>query len=665
MSKPVIDTSNNKQQARLAYRQQNLLEARRLLDKVVKQDRDDAESWLLLGIINGRLGKYAKAEQAFRQVLILSPGSAGAYNNLGLALEAQEKREAAFEAFQQALRLDPNNIDTHYNLANSLVTLGRLDESVTHYEQVLQGQPQNYAALINLGDVLHRQARYNEAAQAFGRAISAYPDNAVAHYNLGNVLKTQGHLAAAAEKYTQAVKLKPDYDEAWINLGNALLAQGRVAEAIATYQQLLARRPDLAAVYSGMICTTNYLTTMSPQKLYEQHLEYDRRYAIPLSQLKLVYANQCIAGRKLRLGYVSPDLHDHPVASFFEPLLQNHDPEKFETFCYSNESKRDAMTERLKRHSQHWQDITGLSDKQVIAKIRVDRIDILIDLAGHTANNRLPVFAHKPAPIQVTWLGYPNTTGMAAMDYRITDIHADPEGQETYHSETLYRLANGFLCYRPEADSPAVTEAPSSTTGQITFGSFNKLSKTTDDVLKLWAKVLKAIPGSRLLLKNAALQEALVQDRLIEIFHSFGVEKERLELIGWLPAKSDHIKLYEKIDIALDTFPYNGTTSTCEAMWMGVPVITLCGNRHAARVGNSLLHQVGLEDLIANSEEAYIEIARHLASDATRLQALRASMRHRLLNSPLTDAVGFARHMESAYQIMWQSWCEHKGHKQR
>jgi protein O-GlcNAc transferase len=660
MSKSKTQTGTQRQQARLAYQQKNLPEAKRLFEKVIKQDRADAESWLLLGNIYGRLGKFAKAEQAFRQVLSLSPGSPGAYNNLGLALEAQAKTAASLEAFQQALRLDPGNIDTHYNLANTLVSLGRLAESLAHYESVLQAQPQHFAALINFGDVLQRQRLYSEAAAIFARAIVASPGSAEAHYNLGNALKLQGKFAKAAETYRQAIALNADYAEAWINLGNVLLEQGDVAEAIANYHQLLLRKPEMANVYSGMIFCENYLEASTPQTLYEHHRQYEQRYALAQTRLTHTPAQRCLAGQKLRIGYVSPDLHDHPVASFFEPLLQHHDPSKFETYCYSNGDKHDAVTERLQTQSQHWRDTANLSDQQLVAQIRADRIDILIDLAGHSADNRLRVFAHKPAPIQISWLGYPNTTGMTAMDYRISDWYVDPPGQESYHSESLYRLDKGFLCYRPEAESPAVTVAPASRTGHITFGSFNKLAKTTDAVLETWAAILNATPHSRLLLKNAAFKEALVRDRLIERFQQFGIAQDRLELIAWVPSKSDHMKLYEQIDIGLDTFPYNGTTTTCEAMWMGVPVISLCGNRHAARVGNSLLQQVGLQELIADSKTAYIEVARRLAGDVAQLQRLRASLRQRVMASSLADAPGFTRRMESAYHTLWQSWCENK-----
>jgi predicted O-linked N-acetylglucosamine transferase (SPINDLY family) len=316
------------------------------------------------------------------------------------------------------------------------------------------------------------------------------------------------------------------------------------------------------------------------------------------------------------------------------------------------------MTERLKQRSHHWHNIRGKTDDDVAALIRADAIDILIDLAGHTENNRLPVFARKPAPVQVTYLGYPNTTGLRTIDYRLTDIEADPPGQEPYHTEQLVRLPHGFLCYTSPPDAPAVTALPTSTVGHVTFGSFNNLAKMTPEVIGLWAQILKAIPGSRLVIKNKSMKDGPTRERYLALFRETGITEDRLDFVAWIPEAADHLGAYAHVDIALDTFPYNGTTTTCEALWMGVPVITLAGERHAARVGVSLLTRVGLTELIAQSPEEYVKLAVELAADTERLVQLRAGMRERMKHSPLCDAKSFTRDLETAYRGMWREWCE-------
>jgi predicted O-linked N-acetylglucosamine transferase (SPINDLY family) len=389
-----------------------------------------------------------------------------------------------------------------------------------------------------------------------------------------------------------------------------------------------------------------------PGQLFQEHLEWGRHCPHSAMLHKRPSDNE---GRPLRIGYLSPDFCSHPVAFFIEPLLARHDRSSFEVFCYSDVAHPDGITTHFRRLVPAWRDIRHLSDDELARRIHADRIDILVDVAGHTANNRLRVFACKPAPLQVTWLGYPNTTGLAAMDYRLTDAWADPPGEtEHWHSETLIRLQGGFLCYRP-LEGVSVTAPPCLTTRHVTFGSFNNLAKVTPEVIAVWSRLLRRVPTARLLLKTKPLRDKDTQEAVYEQFARYGVDRGRVDLIGWVEKMGDHMGLYGRVDIALDTFPYNGTTTTCEALWMGVPVVTLAGGTHAGRVGVSLLSRIGLSEFIAGTPDEYIELAVQLANDRERLDRLRNHLRGQVAASSLCDAESFARNVEASYRTIWQS----------
>jgi predicted O-linked N-acetylglucosamine transferase (SPINDLY family) len=405
-----------------------------------------------------------------------------------------------------------------------------------------------------------------------------------------------------------------------------------------------------------LLASINYSDRGSPAVLYEAHRAWGEVHGRPLPQADS-YANERNGERRLRVGYVSPDFRQHSVAYFLEPLLRSHDRNAIEVFCYAEVNWPDATTKRFQGLADHWVTTVGMSDEALVERIRRDRIDILVDLAGHTAKNRLPVFANKPAPVQVTWLGYPSTTGLAAIDYRLVDTVTDPEAEGgAFSCETLVRLPAGFLCYGPPQDAPAPAARPHLSIDTLTFGSFNNASKLSASTIEAWARLLVRLPAARLLLKGKPFACAVTRASFLERLLRSGVAKDRVELLGWLPDES-HLALYDRIDIALDPFPYNGTTTTCEALWMGVPVVTLRGDRHAGRVGASLLTQIGLTDLIADSVEAYVETAAALADDPARLAELGQSLRPRMAASPLCDATAFARKIEAAYRTMWQRWC--------
>jgi predicted O-linked N-acetylglucosamine transferase (SPINDLY family) len=361
----------------------------------------------------------------------------------------------------------------------------------------------------------------------------------------------------------------------------------------------------------------------------------------------------------LKIGYVSADFRIHSVARFFETLLANHNRDSVETFCYADIESSDHVSERLASLSDHWCPVRGLTDDELAGKVYADEIDILVDLGGHTANNRLCMFALKPAPIQVSWLGYPDTTGLTSMDYRVTDARADPPGKtDRWYSEDLLRLPNGFLCYRPPRDSESVTPLPVAGRGFITFGSFNALPKVTRKVVSVWASILTSVPNSRLIMKNKSFIDPATRQRYQSLFEEHAIDPDRIDLLGWVSGVNAHMALYGSVDIGLDTFPYNGTTTTCEALWMGVPVLTLQGMTHVERVGASLLSRLDLHDWIAGDPDQYVRKAVEHAQDTRELATLRKNLRDRMRASSLCDGRSFARDMEHAYRSIWTEWCQ-------
>jgi protein O-GlcNAc transferase len=582
------------------------------------------------GIAHQQAGRVREAEACYRQVLNAPPNHADAthlfaqaYLGLGAALKNQGKLDEALAAYRKAGEIEPDLVEASYNLGNALKALGRLDEAVAAYRH----------------------------------AISIRPGLLQAHCNLGNALCDQGRPDEAVAAFRQALRIEPGHANAHLNLGSTLLEQGKIAEAVAACREAIRLRPDFAEARSNLAFSLNLVDDISAGDIFEAHRAWNARHGRRTPGFD-AHANDRSTGRRLKVGYVSPDFRQHSVAYFLEPLLRHHDRSDVEVFCYSDVSAPDAATEHFKGLADRWATTVGMSNDALADGIRNDGIDILVDLAGHTAKNRLPVFARKPAPVQVTWLGYPNTTGLEAMDYRLVDAVTDPEGEaDTFASERLVRLPEGFLCYGARGDAPAPGQPPCLTTGVVTFGSFNNPAKLSGATLDLWARLLARLPTARLLLKGKPFAEAATRAIYLDRLAERGVAADRIELVGWLPER-EHLALYDRVDIALDPFPYNGTTTTCEALWMGVPVVTLRGDRHAARVGASLLTQIGLSDLIADSPEAYMEIAVALAGDLARLADLRRSLRPRMAASPLCDAPAFARKVEAAYRTMWRRWCE-------
>lgn len=549
-----------------------------------------------------------------------------------------------------------NTADAASRLAETLVGQQRAGEAVLLLEGVLARQPDDVQTLCSLGLALAALQQWQRCLACLERAAALRPHDAAVLNNLGNALQQAGQAEAALQAFRRAVAAQPGLAILHANLAGTLLALGRVDEALPCYAQRLAIEPGHAAAYSDLLLAMHYSERIGPEQLATAHRRFAEQIEQPLLPARRPHANTRDAGRRLRVGIVSSDLRLHSVAFFIEPVLEHHEASQFELFAYFNHTGGDAVTARLRPHFQRWHAIAQLSDSAVEQLIGNDGIDILIDLNGHTGDNRLALFARKPAPLQLSWLGYPNTTGLQGIDHRITDSRADPPGQtEAWHSETLWRLPGCFLCYRP----PAVAPAPAVRTVQqpVVFGSLNNPAKIGPGVVAAWSRILAATPGSRLVLKLRGGADASIRESLLQAFARHGVTAGRLILLERLDAMAHHLQRYDMMDIALDTFPYAGTTTTCDALWMGVPVISFAGRSHAARVGASLLHAAGLETLVTDSVDAYVDAAVQLAHDAPRLQQLRAGLRERIAASKLTDAAAFTRDFEAALRQMWARWC--------
>ncbi len=616
---------------------------------VLKPDYSDAH--YNLGNAYMDLGQPADAVNSYKQATALEPDFAEAHYNLGNACREIGKSEDAVASYQRAVSLKTDFADAYYNLGNVFMEMGQLTRAMESFRKALLIRPEYFEAYNNLGRALRDSGNLDEANGCYRKALAINPEYVESLNNLASGLSDKRDLSGAIAIYYKAIGIEPGRAETYSNLGYTLHEAGRLSEALEILYKAIAIKPDYNHAYSNLLFALNYDFDTTQEEIYTKSLDWGSALLQNLGEDVHAFPNNLDKSRRLRIGYLSPDFRTHSVAYFFEPVLKAHDRGTVEIFCYANVKKQDETTLRLQAESDHWRLIAWKSDAEVVAQIRKDSIDILVDLAGHTGENRLPVFARRPAPVQVSWLGYPNTTGLSTIDYRLTDAVADPAGDaDRVHSEKLIRLEHGFLCYQPDASTPGVTGLPSLTQGHITFGSFNNLAKVRPEVIKAWAAILHAVPGSHLLLKAKQLRDNEIRDRYLNMFTAEGIAADRIELLGMLPRKEDHLNLYNRIDIGLDPFPYNGTTTTCEALWMGVPVVTIQGDRHGGRVGASVLHRVGLEELVAVSAEEYIRIACTLAADRQQLQALRVGLRQQLQESELMDSESFTRHLEDIYR---------------
>jgi len=634
-----------------------LPQAETLCRQVLQTQPNHPDALNLLGLIAFQTGRHDEAVQLIRQAIAANKRVPDYYNNLGNILITLGRFAEGEACLREMLALGPS-ADAHNNLGGALQRQGRITEAVECYRRAVKLKPDSPQMWNNLGFALQSEGELDEAMRCYRRALEITPDYRDALLNLGNVLNEKGLYSEVIDLDRRLIKIEPGFTIAHSNLGHALQRQGRLAEALESYKAAFTIQPDFIEAWQNYLFGLNYAPGYSAQEIFEEHVKFGRQLEEAAAGLQLQHGNERDPGKRLKIGYVSADFRNHAVAYFIEPVLAHHEREQIEVYCYYNHPVADEVTQRLKPLAEHWRDIGALGDDEAAQQIREDRIDILVDLAGHSAGNRLGVFARKPAPVQATWLGYLSTTGLRSIDYRITDVSADPAGlSERYYTEELVRLPDTFVCYLPIDHSPAVGALPAVKNGYITFGSFNNLAKMTPEVRTLWARVLLAVPGSRLLLKTRGLNDAQLRQQLVEDFARHDVPEDRLELVAWDDSYAQHLDRYNQVDIGLDPFPCNGGTTSFDAMWMGVPVVTLAGDRFISRMGVSMLASLGLTELAADTPEDYVAIAARLAGDPDRLAALRAGLRERMANSPLTDARGFTLNLEKAYREMWATWC--------
>jgi len=611
---------------------------------------------LQLAIQHHQAGRLADAEALYRQILAARPNHADARHLLGVIAHQASRHDLAVEWIQTAIGLNPQNPFAHANLGEACRAAGRLDQAVAAYHRALELKPDYPEAHYNLGIVLRERGQLEEAAASYRRALALRPDYPEAHNNLGTVLVDQGAPDQAIAAYRRALELKPDFPEAHSNLGDALKNRGELDEAMAAFRRALQLEPGNAWTHSNLIFALHFHPSPGQEAIAEEHQRWNRQFSEPLKQFLQPHTNDRGQDRRLRVGYVSPDFLDQSVARFALPLLECHDRERFEILCYSGVTRPDATTERFRALAGAWRNTVGVPADRLAQMIRDDGVDILVDLSLHTARNRLAMFARQPAPVQVTWLGYAGSTGLPSIGYRLTDSRMDPPGSRSRgtarSAEEPVRLPDCWCCYAPVPESPGINALPALSAGGVTFGSLNNFAKVHEGVLARWARVLAAVQGSRLLM---SCPEGSARERVRAFFGARGIAAERVAFVGFLP-RLEYLRLYHRIDLGLDTFPFNGMTSTCDALWMGVPVLTLPGEMPASRAGLSLLSTVGLGELAASSEEDYVRIAVELTGNLPRLADLRTTLRPRMEASPLMNAPRFARNVEAAYRKMWERW---------
>ena len=591
-------------------------------------------------------GRLTEAADCYWQALGLDADLVGVYVGLGSALLEQGDFEGAEAMFREALSRRSSHAPAELGLGRVLVRRGKDDQAICHFERALTLDACCDEAACALGRLYHRLGDFDEATAWFERAVELRPGAAESRYRFALLLSDRGRPGAGAVQVAKALQRRPDWVAALLLQGALLRDQGRAAEAALSFERALERDPGNEAALSGLAHAA----------------QLDAAIAAPppvvAAGVRPEWSNRRDPERRLRLGYVSPEFRRGALAPFLEALLAHHDRERFEVVCYAEVPRPDARTSRFQAWADGWRSTVGVATPALAEWIRADGIDILVDLAGHGPGNRLPAFAYRPAPLQLAGLGYPAPTGLGVFDGRLADSLIEPPSAPAADGETVLRLPQGFVCWRPPDGAPTATAPPS---GPVTFGSFNTAAKLSPATVGLWSELLRRLPKARLLLKCRALGDPVVAEGVRARFARHGIQPARLELLGPVADVAAHLALYRRIDVALDPLPWNGTATTCEALWMGVPVVTLAGDRPVSRIGASLLTRAGFVSLVASSPAQYLEVAATLASDRQRRAALAASVRQRLSASPLCDAPAYARGVEFAYRALWRHWCRGEG----
>jgi protein O-GlcNAc transferase len=649
-----------------------------------------------LGAIARRRGAREEAVALYRRAIALEPTAARARGALGATLLELGQREEGERALREALALQPELATAAMALLRSLASRGAWDELLAVARECAPRMPGEAPLWLLWADVLTRRGRFVEAAEvarsligrglgggeaygllgvaldgardfqgaleAVSEALRREPDNAEHALRAGMVFLNVGRSQEALRQFRAACERDPTMAAAHMNVGGLLLQQGEVDEAIRSFERGVEHAPRRSDVLSSLLLALNYGEDRPPHEVFAAHRRWNDRFAAEHTRAAAPFAGlDRDPERRLRVGYVSADLRDHSVARFLEPLLAVRDRACFDVVCFYDGARADAVTARLRSLCDGWHDVYGLSNDAVAARVRSERIDVLIDLGGHTAGgSRLLTFARRPAPVQVTFLGYPNTTGLDAMDHRLTDAIADPPGaSDARCSERLVRLPECAWCFDPGVSVGEPGPPPSAGSGVVAYGSFNNLAKIGPGVIDTWAEILRTVPRSVLRMKAEGLRDPDAVARVRGRFAARGIEVDRVQILPWARDREAHLRRFDDVDLALDSFPYHGTTTTCDALWMGVPVVVLEGDVHASRVGSSLLHAVGLDDLIARSREAYVRLAVQVGQDLPRLQRERSTLRARLRASVLGDPSRFVPGYERALREMWRAYCAH------
>jgi protein O-GlcNAc transferase len=616
----------------------------------------DPDEMIRTALAFHQAGKLDEAEAIYTRVLRLRSDHADALHLKGLIAHQRGRVADAIDFVGRAVRARPGEAGFRFNYGNVLAAGGRDAEAARSFSAAIGLQPDFLDALRNLANVLERLKQDSDLIEVLRKIVALRPADSEARLRLGRHLHRLEQLGPAIAEYQEAIRLSPNQTGAYGDLAAALQAQGRGAEALGIFRKLIPSDgpagPEISpGVHSNLMMAMQYNDSVASSEIFDAH----RRWA----QIHAVVADSSPPPKsraepdRIRVGYVSADFWNHPVGHFIRPLIERHDRSRFDVICYDHSDRDDGVTRLLKASAEQWRAARGTSDAQLAAMVREDCIDVLVDLSGHTAGHRLTAFALRPAPVQVTYLGYPGTTGMTAIDYRLTDADADPPGMtDRFYTEKLVRLPHCLLCFTPPEAAPAVAPLPADSAGVVTFGSFNAAAKVSPTTVRLWASVLHAVPRSRLVLKSVGWADAANRQRLIGAFAGHGINGARLEFLSFEQTWSGHLDRYGRIDLALDTFPYHGTATTCDALWMGVPTVTLAGQTHVSRVGATLMKHAGLPEFIADDERHFVEIASASAGNLPRLRDLRRSMRDRLRASVLCDAATFTSDVERAIEAM-------------
>lgn len=644
--------------ANIAYDDDRLQFAVQLIDNLLREEPNDAEAWHLLGVIALKEEDFSRATECLNKALTVQPAYAQAYCSLGNVFTRQGELDAASASYQKALTLNSGFGEAFFGLGTVFRLQNQPDKAISNYRQAIASNYSAPHAHIYLAMALMFNNQHADARESFARAISLDPDYADAYRHLGSLLIMTGKISEGITNIRKAVSLKPQDPAGRSHLALALYGAGRLADAIDCLHEAIAINPSNAEAHSILLGFYQYLPDYSREKMFFDHVAFGELFEAPLRKTWYQHSKPINSHKRLRVGFVSGDLYGHPVGFFLDGALRElHRRDEIDIILYATNRVVDTLTDRLREAAHVWRPVSALSDAALARRVREDNIDILVDLSGHTTPNQLLVFARKPAPIQVTWLGYWETTGLRAIDYIFCDRYGVHDDEEKYFVEKPWHLPHTRLCFTLPDETIEVSPLPALSNGYLTLGCFNNLVKMTDRVVAVWSRILKRIPKARLLLKSQSLTDKGIRDSVMARFAAEGISADRLELEA-NSARREYFAAYNRVDIALDPFPFPGGTTSVEGIWMGVPMITLNGDRIISRQGESILRNINLPDWIAEDEDDYVELAVRKAEDLAGLAKLRSQLRQRLEFSPLCDAKLFAQHLEEAFKQMWSKLCD-------